>query len=270
MTEHALWQSDAVALADRIGSLFACIRSAEAELGALLVEVEQRGVLELFGYRSVPRLLEHLADVPKSSAERMVKRARAVNPGLSLDGTPIPAVAAATGVVARSGQLSNPMIDVIAGVLQDVPPEHREGAERHLLDFAAEAGHRQVAALGARILAHLDPDGAEPDDTEPATPTRELSLRRKRTGIWEINGKLDDETGAPPPAAAPLRMASPHRHRRSPGVLTAGVLGQTAKTEAQQPAPTLAVRGITTAWGQARSHTATGPHPRCQSPAESD
>ncbi|OXM68643.1 HNH endonuclease signature motif containing protein [Amycolatopsis vastitatis] len=196
MTEHALWQSDAVALADRIGSLFACIRSAEAELGALLVEIEQRGVLELFGYRSVPRLLEHLADVPKSSAERMVKRARAVNPGLSLDGTPIPALAAATGVVARSGQLSNPMIDVIAGVLQDVPPEHREGAERHLLDFAAEAGHRQVAALGARILAHLDPDGAEPDDTEPATPARELSLRRKRTGIWEINGRLDDETGA--------------------------------------------------------------------------
>ncbi|WP_240522111.1 hypothetical protein [Amycolatopsis vastitatis] len=103
MTEHALWQSDAVALADRIGALFACIRSAEAELGALLVEIEQRGVLELFGYRSVPRLLEHLADVPKSSAERMVKRARAVNPGLSLDGTPIPALAAATGVVARSG-----------------------------------------------------------------------------------------------------------------------------------------------------------------------
>ncbi|OXM69957.1 HNH endonuclease signature motif containing protein [Amycolatopsis vastitatis] len=196
MTEHAIRQSDAVAIADRIGSLFACIRSAEAELGALLVEIEQRGVLELFGYRYVPRLLEHLADVPKASAERMVKRARALNPGLSLDGTPIPALAAATGVVARSGQLSNPMIDVIAGVLQDVPPEHREGAERHLLDFAAEAGHRQVAALGARILAHLDPDGAEPDDTEPATPTRELSLRRKRTGIWEINGKLDDETGA--------------------------------------------------------------------------
>ncbi|OXM64813.1 HNH endonuclease signature motif containing protein [Amycolatopsis vastitatis] len=196
MTEHALWQSDAVAIADRIGSLFASIRSAEAELGALLVEIEQRGVLELFGYRSVPRLLEHLADVPKSSAERMVKRARAVNPGLSLDGTPIPALAAATGVVARSGQLSNPMIDVIAEVLQDIPPEHREGAERHLLTFAGEAGHRQVAALGARILAHLDPDGAEPDDTEPATPTRELSLRRKRTGIWEINGKLDDETGA--------------------------------------------------------------------------
>jgi hypothetical protein len=196
MTERAIWQVDAVAIADRLSSLFACIRSAEAELGALLVEIEQRGVMELFGYRSVPRLLEHLADVPKSSAERMVKRARAVNPGMNLDGTPIPAVAAATGVVARSGRLSDPMIDVIVNVLQDVPPGHREGAEQHLLTFAEEAGHRQVAALGARILAHLDPDGPEPDDTEPTTPCRELSLRRKRSGIWEISGRLDDETGA--------------------------------------------------------------------------
>jgi hypothetical protein len=196
MPEHVIWQSDAVALADRVGALFACIRSAEAELGALLVEIEQRGVLELFGYRSVPRLLEHLADVPKSSAERMVKRARTLNPGVQLDGTPIPALAAATGVAARSGQLSTPMIDVIVGVLQDIPPEHREGAEQHLLTFAGEAGHRQVAALGARILAHLDPDGAEPEDTDPATPTRELSLRRKRSGVWEITGRLDDETGA--------------------------------------------------------------------------
>jgi len=79
--------------------------------------------------------------------------------------------------------------------LQDVPPEHREGAEQHLLSFAEEAGHRQVAALGARILAHLDPDGTAPEDTEPAIPARELSLRRKRTGIWEISGTLDDETG---------------------------------------------------------------------------
>src|SRR3954452_8443922 len=196
MTEHVIRQSDAVALADRVGALFASIRSAEAEVGALLVEIERRGVLELFGYRSVPRLLEHLADVPKSSAERIVQRARAVNPGVNLDGAPIPAIAAATGGTARSGRLSNPMIDVIVGVLQDVPAEHRSGAERHLLTFAEEAGHRQGAALGARILAHLDPDGTEPDATEPATPTRELSLRRKRTGMWELTGNLDDETGS--------------------------------------------------------------------------
>ncbi|MEU4522314.1 DUF222 domain-containing protein [Amycolatopsis sp. NPDC024027] len=195
MSDNAALSSDAVAIADRIGELLACMRSAEAELGALLVEIEQRGVMELFGYRSVARLLEHLGDVPKQAGERMMKRARALSPGRNLDGSLIPALAPATGVAARAGRLSTPMIDVITGVLTQVPPEHHANVEGDLLTFAADAGHRQVAALGARILAHLNPDGAEPDDTEPAIPPRELFFRRKRSGVWELNGRFDDETG---------------------------------------------------------------------------
>jgi hypothetical protein len=107
----------------------------------------------------------------------------------------VPAVAPATGAAALHGRLSTPMIDTIVGVMTQVPPEHREEAEQHLLSFAEGAGYRQVAALGARIVAHLDPDGAEPDPTEPVTPARELSLRRKRSGVWELNGRFDDETG---------------------------------------------------------------------------
>jgi hypothetical protein len=189
------WQADAVALADRISSLLGVVRSVEAEIGSLLVEIESRGVMELFGYRSVARLFEHLADVPKAAAERVVKRARALNSGRALDGSPVPAVAPATGVEAAGGSLSNPMIDTIVEVLAQLPPEHRDDAERSLLSFAAEAGHKQVAALGARIVAHLDPDGTEPDETEPSAPSRELSLRRKRSGIWELNGRFDEETG---------------------------------------------------------------------------
>ncbi len=195
MTNDAALSSEAVALADRIGELVASMRSAEAELGAVLVEIEQRGVMELFGYRSAARLMEHLADEPKPATERLIKRARLLNPGRNLDGSPIPALAPATGVAARAGRLSNPMIDVITSVLAQVPPEHCVSAEANLLAFAEEAGHKQVAALGARILAHLVPDGPAPDDTEPAAPTRELFLRRKRTGVWELSGRFDDETG---------------------------------------------------------------------------
>ncbi|MEU8637225.1 DUF222 domain-containing protein [Amycolatopsis sp. NPDC048633] len=195
MDSEAVWKADAVALADRISALLTVVRSAEAEIGSLLVEIESRGVMELFGYRSAARLFEHLADVPKSAAETVVKRARALTSGRNLDGTPIPAVAPATGAAATDGRLSTPMIDTIVGVVTQLPPEHRDEAEQHLLTFAEDAGHKQVAALGARIVAHLDPDGAEPDTTEPATPSRELSLRRKKTGVWELNGRFDDETG---------------------------------------------------------------------------
>ncbi|MEQ0562200.1 DUF222 domain-containing protein [Amycolatopsis sp. NEAU-NG30] len=171
------------------------MRSCEAALGALLVGVEQRGVMDLFGYRSVARLLEHLADLPRQAAEVLVKRARHLQPGLALDGTPLPALAPEVAVVAREGRLSNPMIDTIVGVLRDTPLEHRDRVEQDLLGFAADAGHKQVAVLGARILAHLHPDGQPPQETEPARPDRELSLRRKRSGVWELHGRFDDETG---------------------------------------------------------------------------
>ncbi|MEQ0558748.1 DUF222 domain-containing protein [Amycolatopsis sp. NEAU-NG30] len=195
MTTNAVWNAEPEALADLLGELFALMRSCEAAIGAVAVGIEQRGVMEMFGYRSVARFLEHLADLPRQAAEVLVKRARQLHPGLGLDGTPIPALAPEVGVVAREGRLSNPMIDTIVGVLRDTPLEHRDRVERDLLGFAADAGHKQVAALGARILAHLVPDGPEPVETEPARPDRELSLRRKRSGVWELHGRFDDETG---------------------------------------------------------------------------
>ncbi len=188
-----VWRTDAEALADRLRGLLTVVRSAEAEIGTLLVEIESRGVMELFGYRSTARLLEHLADIPHAAAQRTVARAQALTSTHTLDSPP--AVAPATGAAALTGSLSNPMIDTIIEAVSRIPVEHRDSVEQDLLAFAADAGHKQVAALGTRILAHLDPDGAEPEDTEPVAPARELSLRRKRTGIWELSGRFDDETG---------------------------------------------------------------------------
>ncbi|UOX91280.1 HNH endonuclease [Amycolatopsis sp. FBCC-B4732] len=193
MDREAVWQTDAEALADRLRGLLTVVRSAEAEIGTLLVEIESRGVMELFGYRSVARLLEHLADIPHAAAQRTVARAHALTSAHTLDSPA--AVAPATGAAALTGALSTPMIDTIIEAVSRIPVEHRDTAEQDLLAFAADADHKQVVALGARILAHLDPDGAEPVDVEPATPARELSLRRKRTGTWELTGRFDDETG---------------------------------------------------------------------------
>ncbi|MEQ0565855.1 DUF222 domain-containing protein [Amycolatopsis sp. NEAU-NG30] len=195
MTTNAVWNAEPEALADLLGELFALMRSCEAAIGAVAVGIEQRGVMEMFGYRSVARFLEHLADLPRQAAEVLMKRARQLHPGLGLDGTPIPPLAPATAVAAGEGRLSNPMIDTIVGVLRDTPLEHRDQVEQDLLGFAADAGHKQVAVLGARILAHLHPDGQPPQETEPARPDRELSLRRKRSGVWELHGRFDDETG---------------------------------------------------------------------------
>lgn len=182
-----MWQADAVALADRVGELLTRIRGAEAELSAVLVEIENRGVGDLFGYRSVGRLLAELADIPADAAGKLMRRARALNAS--------PGLAPATAAAARSGRLSNPAIDTILGTLRQIPEEHRADVEREMVTLSRTAGRRQVAALGASLLSDLNPDGPAPDDTVPSVPERELSLRRKRTGTWELRGRFDDETG---------------------------------------------------------------------------
>src|SRR3569833_2079924 len=105
MDSDTAWKADAVALADRISALLTVVRSAEAEIGTMLAEIESRGVMELFGCRSDARLFEHLADVPKSAAETVVKRARALTPSRTLEGSPIPALAPATVASATEGRL---------------------------------------------------------------------------------------------------------------------------------------------------------------------
>ncbi|WIV58207.1 DUF222 domain-containing protein [Amycolatopsis nalaikhensis] len=111
-----------------------------------------------------------------------MKRARALNSGRNLDGSPVPAVAAATGRAAAS--LSAPMIDVIVDTLRQIPAEHREDAEQHHLALAEDAGHKQVAALGARIVAHLDPDGPAPDPGVSVPRKRVTGMRSPTRSTW--------------------------------------------------------------------------------------
>ncbi len=177
-----MWQADAVALADRVDELVTRIRCAEAELGAVLVEIEHRGVDELFGYRSVARLLAERADISAGTAGKLMRRARALNAD--------PALAPATAAAAREGWLSNPAIDTILETVRQIPGEHRADAEREMVTLARTTGRRQVAVLGTHLLGRFIPV-----DTSPPTPDRQLSLRRKRTGVWELRGRFDDETG---------------------------------------------------------------------------
>ncbi|WP_414935549.1 DUF222 domain-containing protein [Amycolatopsis sp. cmx-11-51] len=69
-------------------------------------------------------------------------------------------------------------MDQIVAFLKKIPvevsPEKREGAEKILTDLAREAGPSEIAKAGHNLLAHLDPDGNEPKDPDPAEPRREL------------------------------------------------------------------------------------------------
>jgi Domain of unknown function (DUF222) len=67
-------------------------------------------------------------------------------------------------------------------------------AEQTLATAARRFDPRALTRIGERLLAYLDPDGAEPTD-EPEQ-LRELRVRTRPDGTVTLNGKLDPEGGA--------------------------------------------------------------------------
>ncbi|HEY2062754.1 MAG TPA: DUF222 domain-containing protein [Amycolatopsis sp.] len=190
-----LWQVNEAALAASLTDSTARIRRAEAERLETIAEVARRGVARLYGYRSLASWLMDLLGISRSTANKLVRRAGALYPGSHVDGSELPALAPQTAKAAAEGRLDNEKIDAILLALRKIPAEHRASTEEILVRLAGTSTHREITVAAERILAHLDPDGAEPPGDEPAPPRRELSLHRRKDGFWRISGLLDELTG---------------------------------------------------------------------------
>ncbi|MEU3768067.1 DUF222 domain-containing protein [Amycolatopsis keratiniphila] len=199
-----LWRAGKLELAHGVTHLLQVMRVASAGLGKYLAEVESRGAEDLFGHGSAASWLADVARISLGDAQDMVNRALALNPAPSVGGEAV-VFAPATAAAAEDGALGEQHIDLILEILRkipsDVPMEDRAGAEKILANLARDAGPKQIAEAGADLLAHLDPDGNEPKDPEPAPPRREVFVERRKDGFWKLSGLLDPETGARTAAA---------------------------------------------------------------------
>ncbi|MFI5559808.1 DUF222 domain-containing protein [Amycolatopsis japonica] len=199
-----LWRAGKLELAHGVTHLLQVMRVASAGLGKFLAEIESRGAEDLFGYGGAASWLADVARISLGDAQDMVNRALALNPAPSVGGE-VAVFAPATAAAAEDGALGEQHIDLILEILRkipsDVPVEDRAGAEKILANLARDAGPKQIAEAGADLLAHLDPDGNEPKDPEPAPPRREVFVERRKDGFWKLSGLLDPETGARTAAA---------------------------------------------------------------------
>jgi len=199
-----LWRAGKLELAHGVTHLLEVIRVASAGLGKYLAEVESRGAEDLFGYGSASRWFADVARITRGDAQDVVNRALALNPAREPSGE-VATFAPATAAAAEDGALGDQHIDAILDVLRkipdDVPTEERDGAEKILADLARAAGPKEITKAGNDLLAHLDPDGNEPKDPEPAPPRREVFVERRKDGFWKLSGLLDPETGARTAAA---------------------------------------------------------------------
>src|SRR5947199_3766205 len=190
-----LWQHSPDQLAHTCAAELAAARAATARVGACLVEMDTRGIRDLFGYGSAATWLADVAGISRGEAFTIVNRAKNLNAGRHPDGTPEPALAPLTGAAALEGALSNANIDLITATLRTIPVEHREFAEATLVELARVAGPRQVRECADDLLARLDPDGPKPNDDNPRPQRPTLALRERKDGWWDLAGRVDPITG---------------------------------------------------------------------------
>jgi hypothetical protein len=93
---------------------------------------------------------------------------------------------------AAEGVLSAAHLDVLVGVMEDLPAE----TEQTLVDVARDVDPAGVRVVANRIRAYVDHDGKEPDEADLAKPQNTLRWRKKRDGQVEFGGTLGVEEGA--------------------------------------------------------------------------
>ncbi len=88
------------------------------------------------------------------------------------------------------------VIDVLDKLPVKVDAEHRAAAEKVMADYARVHTPKELRVLGARLLAHLDPDGALTDDQDRAR-RRSLHLSKQDAQLMStLEGQLDPVTRA--------------------------------------------------------------------------
>ncbi|MFD8491660.1 DUF222 domain-containing protein [Amycolatopsis sp. NPDC059657] len=176
------WHLAPSELADALREEIRISRVAEARAGALIAEIETRGVKALFGYHTTASFLMHLLTISRSEANQRVRRARALNPTRGPDGSNAPAAAPTASAAASEGAISDNHIDIIVTTLKKMPATvsaaDRESGEKLLGDLAREVAPPDLAKKAAAMLTQANPDGPEPN----SSPVRELGNEaRSRT-----------------------------------------------------------------------------------------
>ncbi|MGU3292580.1 DUF222 domain-containing protein [Williamsia sp. M5A3_1d] len=144
-------------------------------------EVECRNLIEFVGER-----------LRVAAPKKRLREVAELSSMLSMTGEPLSPRCPETAAAMADGALSHEHVIAVLDVLDKVPAatpsDERDRAEAQLADIARDFGPREIARAGARILAHLDPDGDLPSDRDRArnrgvgVGTQDSLLMSKLTG----------------------------------------------------------------------------------------
>ncbi|WP_340540532.1 HNH endonuclease signature motif containing protein [Nocardioides sp. GXZ039] len=156
-----------------------------AEVTASLAELEARAVTQAealdlpgtIGARSVSTWLRRLVPITPGHAHRTTRLAHEL------------ATYEQTRIAAAEGRVLPDQAAVIVAAVDELDPEHRDLAEKHLIAEAAHHDAKALKLLGRRILEVVDP--ARADEHEARLLEAEEARARKQTSF----SMYDDDQG---------------------------------------------------------------------------
>ncbi|MFF3567556.1 DUF222 domain-containing protein [Nocardia jiangxiensis] len=161
----------------------------------VLIEVDSRSIPANSGAKTIKWFLMETLRLSHAAAGARVRAAARVGVFHNLAGDEREPELPCTAAALRCGDISvehaRGIATVMGRVSRGVEAVDREAAEQILADFATTGSPDDIGKIGDSILAHLDPDGKNTDDTDRAR-MRGIRIGRQRPdGMSPIGGEID-------------------------------------------------------------------------------
>ena len=187
------------AMLDLVRGMESASRMMHSVLLDALAEVDSRRLAAQAGFRSTASLLGELVHLSRTEARLRAEQATKLGVRRALTGEPLAPQLPETAAALAAGEIGPAHVRLIIEMMDAVPASitaaQRAEVEADLARHARTFGPTELAKLGQRLLAHLDPDGPEPRDDNPAPAAGELRLWNRRDGTLGFEGWLDGEHG---------------------------------------------------------------------------
>ncbi len=152
------------------------------------------------GAKSLREVLAYRLRISRAEARRRLTDAQQLGPRTALSGQPLDPVLAGTAAAQAEGTLGAEHVRIVTAFFDRLPHwvdlPTREQAEATLVRVATGLGPEDLRKAADRLLALIDEDGPEPDDTERAR-RRYLTIGKQGAdGMTPIQGLLDPQASA--------------------------------------------------------------------------
>ena len=167
---------------------------------ALLAGLQAQSTPRDIGAKSWADVLRIRLHISSEDARRRVRHGEHLGPRRGLTGEALPPLWEQVAAAQAAGELNTEHIEVIANLLAALPLwvdlATTVQCEQSLVAGARHQTPEELRAAAKKLMDELDPDGPEPDDSEPE-PKRGMKTGKQRSdGTSEVSGTVDAETRA--------------------------------------------------------------------------